>query len=199
VGSRRRTSKTLRILAFVVVPGLFVALLAFGLLTTTQPKAVAGTPAPDFELPLLGGEGTLSSEGLRGGPLVINVWASWCVPCREEAAGLERTWREYREKGVRFVGVNWNDLEPSADAFLEEFGITYPNVRDVEGKLTRLLGVRGVPETYFVDHRWRFFGLAQGDQIGARGSAKVLKAIPRRVLVSEIERMLSRQQAEGGR
>ncbi|MGH2669263.1 MAG: hypothetical protein ACRDH5_09150, partial [bacterium] len=57
--------------------------------------------------------------------------------------------------------------------------------------------VRGVPETYFVDHGWRFFGVAQGDQIGARGSAKVLTAIPRRVLVSEIRRMLARQQAKG--
>ncbi len=183
----------------MIVPGLFVALLAFGLLSTAQPKAVAGTPAPPFELPLLGGEGVLSSKDLEGGPVVINVWASWCVPCREEAAGLERTWREYRGRGVRFVGVSWHDLEPAAEAFLEEFRITYPNVKDVDGKLTRLLGVRGVPETYFVDHEWRFFDVAQGDQIGARGSAKILKPIARRVLVSEIERMLSRQQAEAER
>ncbi len=193
----RRKLRLFRLLAFVVVPGAFVTLLAVGLFTTTRPRAVVGTTAPEFALPLLGADQTFSSTELKGAPVVVNFWASWCLPCREEAPALERAWRQYRDRGVRFVGVNIQDTEKDALAFVKEFDITYPSVRDVEGALSRDFGVRGVPETFFIDHRWRFFGIGAQEQVGARGGTKILGAISPRLLRSEIDQLLARIAKEG--
>ena len=115
-------------------------------------------PAPDFNLTLFdGSELTLSS--LRGRAVVLNFWASWCPPCREEARDMERVWQAYRDKGVVFLGVNIQDSERGARAFMEEFGITYPNGQDTSG-IASSYGLTGIPETFFitrdgtVNRRW---------------------------------------------
>ncbi len=185
-----RVRKILRVLAFAVIPGIFVAFLAAGLILTTQPRARQGGPAPDFQLPLLGG-GTLSSQALKGSPVVINFWASWCIPCREEAPLLEATFKQYQARGVRFVGVDYNDLESDAQSFVKEFGITYPSVRDPDGTLVKQFGVRGVPETFFIDRQFRFFGIGQGQEVGTRAGTKILGAVSRTELVSQIEGLLA--------
>jgi cytochrome c biogenesis protein CcmG/thiol:disulfide interchange protein DsbE len=187
---RPRTLRVLRLLAFVVVPGLFVAVLAVGLVMTTAPRAVVGERGPDFALPLLEGAGTLTSGELRGSPIVLNVWASWCIPCREEAPVLERAWRKYRSRGVRFVGVIVQDSEADAKAFVREFGITFPSVRDTNLELWGDLGVRGVPETFFLDHRWRLSGIGSGDEIDRSGGTRILGAIPAPVLERQIAVLL---------
>jgi len=116
-------------------------------------------PAPDFTLPLLtGGEIVLSEH--FGQPIVINFWASWCTPCRQEAPALERAWRAYRDQGVLFVGVEIQDTEAVGRAYLSEFGITYPNGLDKGGTITVDYGVIGLPVTFFigsdgiVERRW---------------------------------------------
>jgi cytochrome c biogenesis protein CcmG/thiol:disulfide interchange protein DsbE len=158
----RRRGGVLR-LTLVLVPALgFVALLYFGLIQSGS-QATVGNPAPDFELPMLDG-GTLSSAELKGHPVVVNFWASWCIPCREEAPLLERAWRQYRDDGVIFLGVNIQDAESDARAFVKDFDITYPMVRDLEQKLTRSFGVRGLPETFFIDHDWTFVATESGAQ-----------------------------------
>jgi cytochrome c biogenesis protein CcmG/thiol:disulfide interchange protein DsbE len=183
--------RVLRLLAFVVVPALFIAALAVGLVVTTAPRAVVGERGPDFALRLLGTPGTLGSEQLRGSPVVLNVWASWCAPCRKEAPVLEAAWRKYRRQGVRFVGVNVQDGEEDARGFVREFGITFPSVRDTELELWRKLGVRGVPETFFLDQRWRFSGIGSGERIGTSGGGtRILGAISPVVLESQIELLL---------
>jgi cytochrome c biogenesis protein CcmG, thiol:disulfide interchange protein DsbE len=192
----RRTA--LRFALFVGLPALFVALLAAGLFIKTRPKAVAGTTAPDFALPLLGGPETLASRDLKGAPaVVVNFWASWCVPCREEAPNLEATWRQYRAQGVRFLGVNVQDSPEDALAFVKEFGISYPSVRDANLDLYGAFGVRGVPETFFLDLRWRFVSFARGVELGSRGPTKILGAISRPVLRSRIEELLRSDRAGG--
>ncbi|MBI4337469.1 MAG: TlpA family protein disulfide reductase [Chloroflexi bacterium] len=108
-----------------------------------------GKPAPDFALTLFGG-GDFQLAQQRGKPVIINFWASWCVPCREEAPLLERTWRAYRDKGVVFVGVDIQDSESDARAYLREFNNTYPNGPDFSGKVTIDYGVVGIPVTFFV-------------------------------------------------
>src|SRR3990172_3780016 len=106
-------------------------------------------PAPAFRLPALDGR-TLDLAALRGRPIVLNFWASWCVPCKDEAPLLERAWKTYRDKGLLVIGVNIQDLEADARRFVAEVGITYPNVRDRDGKANRAYGITGIPETFFV-------------------------------------------------
>jgi thiol-disulfide isomerase/thioredoxin len=180
-----------------VAPALFVAFLAVGLAATQRPRAKQGSPAPDFQLPTLGG-GTLSSHELKGAPLVINFWASWCVPCRQEAPALEATYEQYRARGVRFLGVDYEDLEGDAQSFTKEFKITYPSIRDAGGSLAATFGVRGVPETFFIDRQFRFFSIGQGDQVGAREGTKILGAVTRPELVSQIEQLLAYNPAPNG-
>jgi cytochrome c biogenesis protein CcmG/thiol:disulfide interchange protein DsbE len=111
-------------------------------------------PAPAFELPRFE-EGTLSLASLRGQYVLVNFWASWCIPCRDEAPLLERAWREYRARGLVVVGVNIQDLEPEARKFIAEFKVSYPNVRDRDGRVSRAYGTTGVPESFFIDREGR--------------------------------------------
>ena len=75
--------------------------------------------------------------------MVLNFWASWCIPCREEAPLLEKTWRAYRDQGVLFLGVSMKDARSDAKSFVKDFGVTYPTVRDLDQRLTKDFGVKG--------------------------------------------------------
>lgn len=105
--------------------------------------------APNFLLELPGG-GALSIEGLRGKVVMLDFWASWCQPCRDEAPVLAQVYREYRERDVEFVGVNLWDNPGDAELFLQEQGHEYPNGIDAEGKIAISYGVRGIPEKFFI-------------------------------------------------
>ena len=108
-------------------------------------------PAPSFNLPRLDRPGRLALRSLRGNVVVLNFWASWCVPCKEEAPRLERTWQRWKGKGVVFVGVDAQDLANAAKAFMRHYRISYPNVHDGSGTTLQPYGVTGFPETFFVD------------------------------------------------
>ena len=190
-GGSRRRSKSLRILLALIPALAFIAVLWFGL-ARSDSQAVSGDRAPSFELALLDGSGVLSDEDLRGKPVVINFWASWCIPCREEAPLLERTWRAYRDEGVIFLGVNIKDADSDAKKFVEEFDITYPQVRDLDQSLTRDFGVKGLPETFFVDHRWTFIGAISGAQTGDQQGTVILGAISEDELVTNVEILIGR-------
>jgi DsbE subfamily thiol:disulfide oxidoreductase len=110
--------------------------------------------APDFALTLLDGS-EISLVGLRGQIVVLNFWASWCSPCRREAPALQRVWEAYRDQGVVFVGVTYQDAEAASLAFIEEFGITYANGVDAMGRISSEYGVTAVPETYVIDRDGR--------------------------------------------
>lgn len=144
------------VVGIMVPTAAVLALLAYGF--TRDPKYIPtpliARPATPFTLTLFDGT-VLRLEDLRGKVIFLNFWASWCPPCRAEARPLEAAWQTYRDQGVVFVGVNIQDQEEAARAFLEEFGITYPNGMDPGGKIAIDYGVWGLPETFFIDPEGR--------------------------------------------
>lgn len=144
-GSRRRSAQ---LVVFAAASVLVLASLAYGA-TTRGPGQLQGGPAPDFTLELFDG-GEISLRDLQGQIIVLNFWASWCTPCRDEAPMLESVWQRYRGQGVSVIGVDYKDTEPPARAFIEEFGITYPNGPDPRSRIARAYGVQGVPETFVI-------------------------------------------------
>lgn len=146
------------IAALVVVIAIGVGAL-FGSRLGTDPTLVdsplVGSPVPDADLPNLESPGALSLADLRGQIVVINFWASWCVPCREEHPALLSAANNYRGSGVVFVGVSFQDQRDSAIAFLDELGRgdpgVYRYVTDPGSKFAMDLGVFGAPETFFID------------------------------------------------
>ena len=114
--------------------------------------------APDFELPRLDREGKLRLSSLRGKAVVVNFWASWCEPCKEEVAVLEAAWRRYRSRGLVVVGIDAQDFERDAQRFMRKYGMTYPVVHDGPGETLGDFGLTGFPETFFVDRRGRLVG-----------------------------------------
>jgi cytochrome c biogenesis protein CcmG, thiol:disulfide interchange protein DsbE len=121
-------------------------------------------PVPPLRLPALTGA-PVDLRALRGHAVVMNFWASWCDPCREETPLLEAVWRAYRPRGLVVLGIDTRDLESLALAFVSQYGITYPNVRDPDGSVARLFGTTGVPETFFIDSLGRIRGKFPGEQI----------------------------------
>lgn len=110
--------------------------------------------APEFRLPRFDG-GTLALSEFRGKYVLVNFWASWCVPCKDEAPLLERAWKEYAGNDLVVIGVNIQDLESEAQKFIAETRATYFQVRDRDGAVSRAYGTTGVPESFFIDREGR--------------------------------------------
>jgi cytochrome c biogenesis protein CcmG/thiol:disulfide interchange protein DsbE len=129
-----------------------IGLLGFGLLTKGGEAIVVGDRAPDEETERLDGNGTGRIADYRGDWVLVNFWASWCEPCRAEAPVLERFWRDHRDEGVTVLGINLDDATADARAFVEEFGLSYPQLRDGDGRDRRDdYGMTGFPESFLVD------------------------------------------------
>ena len=151
--------------------------------------------APGFSLPLLDG-GTLTSEELEGSPIVLNLWASWCGPCREEAPVFERLWRRHRHHGLQIIGVNTRDSDEDARRFVDEYGITYPVVRDADqelvGELEDVSGLHGaLPQTFFVGRDGYFLASESGEEVATEGQTAVLGALSEEDLEARIQQLLA--------
>lgn len=145
-------SRSVRIWQWVIIGvlGLFVVLLGARLVQTKASEHRAAGVAPDFSFTTFDGQ-AISLADLKGQGVVLNFWASWCDPCREEAALLEQTWQREKDNGIVFLGLDYLDQEPAALDYLKEFGITYPNGPDLQSAAARRYGIKGVPETFFID------------------------------------------------
>lgn len=162
-----------------------VGLLAYGLAaqapdTTIDDSLASGKlkPAPAFSLPVLSGgmppaalqpllqrataDGKLALRELRGAPVVLNFWASWCEPCRAEAGVLERGWQRAAQQGVLVLGLNQQDATSDARRFLERYEVSYPNVREAGRETSRRYGMTGLPETFFISAKGQVVGHVTG-------------------------------------
>ncbi len=139
-----------------------VGLLAFGLLSKGSSGVALGEPAPASPLPRLEGGGTGSLAEYRGRWVLVNFWASWCVPCREEAPALESFQRRHGGGDFTVLGIDSRDLSGDGRAFVRRFGLSYPQLRDGDGDAAREYGTTGVPENFLVDPAGRVRLLVRG-------------------------------------
>ena len=133
-----------------------IGILAYGFMRDPRyiNSPLIGQQAAPFTVTLFDGK-KLSLDDLRGKTVFLNFWASWCPPCRAEARDLEAAWQRVKNSDVVFLGVDIQDTEEDARAYLKEFNVTYPNGRDLTGKVAVDYGVWGIPETFFIDPQGR--------------------------------------------
>jgi cytochrome c biogenesis protein CcmG, thiol:disulfide interchange protein DsbE len=183
------------------VPLLLIGLLIYGVMAQSPSTSIDDalsrgktTIAPSFRLAVLqaGSLGmplepkvagvlrkrTVALSDLRGTPVVLNFWASWCVPCQEEASTLERAWRQQtRGRGVLFLGLDMQDVTTDAHSFMRHYAIDYPNIRDPSNDVARTYGVTGVPETFFISANGQIVGHIIGSSSTAQLTAGINAAL----------------------
>ncbi len=176
-----------------------ILLFAFGLRRGDPrlvPSPLVGNPAPEFALPVMAMDGpvdgrettgdTVRLTDLRGDVVVLNFFASWCIPCRVEHRDLTRAAQRYANRGVKFYGVVYNDEPPAIRRYIRQLGgQSYPALLDPGQRVAIDYGLVGVPETFFIDQD----GVVQ---------RKVFSAVNQQILVDEIEAMLAGNTAGEG-
>ena len=139
----------IQMLVFLFVIGL-LAFFAIGLRARGEAQPASGV-APDFKIISMYDPNTsYTLSQLKGKVVVINFWASWCQPCRDEAVFLQKTWMQYKDRGVIFIGVDYVDTDGAARDYIKQYGITYFNGVDLASEISQKYRIKGVPETYFV-------------------------------------------------
>ena len=156
------------VLVLVGVAAL-LGLLAYGVASQESDRSIEEAvergerePAPDISLPPLGGGAERSLSDWRGQVVVLNYWASWCEPCREESPLLERWHQRISKRGGTVLGIDVLDVTSDAQDFVERYGMTYPQLRDKDGSTQEEFGVIAYPETFVLDRQGRIVATRRG-------------------------------------
>ena len=149
---------SIAVLAVLAVVGLLV----FGLVSKGSSGVALGDPAPAEPLPRLEGNGDGSLAEYRGRWVLVNFWASWCIPCKEEAPALEKFQRQHRGPTFTVVGIDSRDLTSDGREFVRRYGLSYPQLRDGDGGAAHDFGTTGVPENFLIDPTGKVQWLLRG-------------------------------------
>lgn len=177
--TRHKVLLWVQVIVWIFLLGL-LAVLAASLFKAQVPIIKVGQAVPDFTVPLYegyeyNGVNEIHFSELYGKVVLINFWASWCVPCEDEASLMEEAWRYYRPDGeVIFLGIDFVDTPGNGMKYLEKFAISYPTGPDFQGSISPYFNRKmGVPETYIVDRR----GILRAIKIGPFTSIEQIQAI----------------------
>ena len=175
---RKGVPTWVQVIIWMILVGLLV-IVAMGLQQARQPMAEMEKPIPEISFEFYEGyeyqgKSAIHISELEGKVVVLNVWASWCKPCEQEAPDLQAFWQEYQDRDVVLIGVDYVDTPAGASRYLQKFQITFPNAPDLQSAISAALNRKmGVPETYFVDKD----GILQYVKIGQFNSLDEIREI----------------------
>jgi len=153
------------LLVTFAVPSLFIS-------CTRSQEAVNNLYFKDLSVHFLNqDDGQVKLADYKGSPVVVNFWASWCIPCRQEMPFLEQSWREHRDEGVKFIGINVMDDREGALEYLKSLDVTFPNLYDPTGSIANSFNVSALPVTLFVDKEGQIVNKNFGGFLGEQGEA----------------------------
>jgi len=175
---QRGVPRWVQIIIWIFLVGLLV-LVALGLQRAQKPMAEVGKRIPELSFQFFNGyeyreTSQMSLSDLRGQVVVINVWASWCKPCEQEAPELQKFWEAYQDREMVLIGVDYVDTPSGAMTYMKKFKITFPNAPDLQSAISSTLNRKmGVPETYFIDRD----GVLKYVQVGPFTSMEEIQTI----------------------
>ena len=181
--SPQPTGRRLTLGSVVLIIGILsvIGVMGFQLVRQNRSQPESGSGAPDFTVTTFDGQTFTLSEH-RGEIVVINFWASWCPPCRDEAPDLETVYQEYKDRGVTFIGITHVDEVTDSLAFIEEFGMSYLNAPDQRSVVADKYAIRGVPETFVIGRDGR---IVEGGALLTEINATILRRVLNRALMDQ--------------
>lgn len=149
--------------------GLFLLVISCKQSAEDSIAGIDSAIAKNFTLYSLTENKQVSLDEFKGKGVVLNFWATWCGPCREEMPLFEEIWSKYHDENVVFLGINVMDNKNTAQDFIESIGVTYPNLYDPEGNISRKYNVVGLPATFFIDKEGNMMAKHYGPFLGSKG------------------------------
>ena len=173
IQTKSNAIKGIAVLILAILISLFAIFLATGLAnqasaTGRSGEQLIGRKAPGFLADSINGK-PVSLSNYPESPIILNFWASWCPPCRDETPHFEKIWRLYKEKDVVVIGINVQDDLNSANEYISEFDVTFINGMDKNGRIMVDYGVTGLPVTFFLDRE----GMIIGRWVGSIGASSL--------------------------
>ena len=161
----------LKEIAVIVLTSVLVSGVVAGCSSSPAQSARIGNPAPNFKLPNLEGK-TVSLSDLRGKPVMLNFWATWCPPCRAEMPHIQQVYEEWSDNGLVVLAINLGESSSKVKEFVQSYGLSFPVLLDTKRDIAEKYNIRGlIPTTFFIDKN----GIIQVKIIGAFPSKEAIE------------------------